>query len=390
MSLNKSQQNMQDAIKEVQEYNPPVNLPKKRFDHNPKYILLTGANGFLAVHLIEEMQNNTNAFIYCLIRGEDLEQAKHKLNTNVKRYEVKVDMSKLKVLHGDLAQENFGLSDDNWKDICNNVDWVIHNGAYVHHLQTHSRMSPTNVGSVKTVIKLATTNKLKSIHFVSTKFAACASDGKPQEGMPPIGGLAEPMSFGYVTTKWTGEWLLWKASSYGLPVSIYRIGVILGNSKNGIANYENNNYTHFIRGCIQMGYAPNSQNILEFLPVDIVAQSIVTLAKDNTDDKPKAWNVLNPDQFTWGDVVFPLIKKLGYTLEIIPVPDWYQKLEKVNESNSLYRLIGFHKKNHENKESPIECTHTSNKLKSLGINISPKIQDLFPLYFQYWHSVGLY
>ena len=48
------------------------------------------------------------------------------------------------------------------------IDVIIHNGAYVHHMHSYKSLKSENVDSTIELLKLAILNKPKSFHYVST------------------------------------------------------------------------------------------------------------------------------------------------------------------------------------------------------------------------------
>ncbi|MFM6209863.1 phosphopantetheine-binding protein, partial [Planktothrix sp.] len=61
----------------------PPNIPTF-FPQKPAHILLTGATGFLGIHLLAELLDKTEANIYCLIRDKSLEKAQAKIYQKLK------------------------------------------------------------------------------------------------------------------------------------------------------------------------------------------------------------------------------------------------------------------------------------------------------------------
>ena len=378
------------ALKVIQCYQAPFINAKESYNMPYKSILLTGANGYLGVHLINELIEKTDAIIYCGIRGDTLNNATEKLNDSFMVYNFSqyIGHKRLKVVLIDISKEQIGLSNKKWKLFASSLDAIYHNGAYVHHLQTFERMQPTNVASTEEIIKLAAEVKVKRIHFISTKYACINGiEDVGHEGMPSIAPLHQDLSFGYTNTKWASEWLLWKAKENGIPVDIYRLGQITGNSKTGISNYKNNNLTKFIIGCIDMGYAPNLQHQHEMIPVDIIAKSIIALSIQHYKNAT-AWNIVNDNQIAHADI-FTIMQGFGYDIEIINNNDWRVYLRKITEKNPLFPLISYYDNEENIKFIRIENSIAMSHLKKLDIYIPEDYKKLFKIYINYWREQGL-
>ena len=61
-------------------YFKKITKKEKNTIYHPKNILLTGATGFLGIHILEQLLENENGNIYCIIRDEPGITAKNKIN----------------------------------------------------------------------------------------------------------------------------------------------------------------------------------------------------------------------------------------------------------------------------------------------------------------------
>ncbi len=384
-------QNIMDGFAEIAAYNPTFNVSDlKKYNTDYKSIFITGANGFLAVHLLEEILNNTNAKVYCGVRAETDAQAITRLKEGIAQYDIRIeDFSRVIALRSNLTEENLGLSDKMWNKLCHEVDAIYHAGAYVHHLQTYQRMAPTNVESTKTVINMATTHKLKRIHFTSTKYANITNfSNEAHEGMPSVCPPHRELAFGYVVTKWVAEWLLFKASNAGVPVDIYRFGDVSGHSQTGVSNYQKNNLTRFILGCLQMKKAPYYSMFIDTVPVDYVVKSIFSLSKQKYEGA-NGWNIINPNHINYTEY-FKVIGELGYEFEMMEYNEWAKHLAQIDEYNLLAPLKNYYAKPSSLATIHIETTKTQHALRSNGIFIPIDYAQLLTNSFKYWKEVGFY
>lgn len=358
--------------------------------HDEKKIFLTGANGFLGLSLLYRLLKDTNSVIYCLLRGQSLQAAQKKIRDGFNTFypDETIDYNRIHVVIGDLSLENFGLSSATLKFLISNIDVIYHNGAQVHHLLNYETLRAENVISTFNLLKWAATERPKELHFISTISAATNIDGEgniselePDDRFP----LSEN---GYLLTKWVSEKLICKAAKKGVKIAIYRPGNITGHSQTGAIYPEKNHMLLLLKGCLQLGMAPMWDNILEMTPVDLVAQSIVSLSLQNTTTTPQVFNLSNPVGLNWNEY-FNLVKQEGYPLELVPHAVWSEAIANTTEDNSLFLLKHFHLGYH-SSSAKVVTERTQRQLQSLKILFPTKneIQGLVKKYLQYLSHCG--
>ncbi|MFF2554018.1 amino acid adenylation domain-containing protein [Nocardia sp. NPDC058058] len=235
---------------------------------DPESILLTGATGFLGAFLLRELLEQTQATIYCLVRAADADTAHARILANARRYRIDlaVHATRIVAVPGDLAQPRLGLTQDRFDDLSRRMDVIYHNGAQVNHLEPYSRMRAANVAGTAEVLRLAAQDRVKPVHYVST--------GSIPDGPPPTSGPM-PGVPGYVLTKWIGEELVRTGAQRGIPTTIYRPGLITGDSRTGATATDDAWWT-MLRAMLLLGQAPDlGAGAVEMVPVDHVAAAIV-------------------------------------------------------------------------------------------------------------------
>lgn len=91
------------------------------------------------------------------------------------------------------------------------------------------------------------------------------------------------LSNGYTQSKWVAEKLMTKASRSGLPVVIYRLGSICGNTKTGVCN-RYDLHTLLLAAILKTGYYPTvaTNSVFNGLSDDFTAKSIIYLSRKQT------------------------------------------------------------------------------------------------------------
>lgn len=102
----------------------------------PVTVFLTGATGFLGASIVRDLLSRSTQVkrVICLVRASDNASAMTRLKQSLADRGLWNDQwstqSCLSTVAGDLDKENFGLGDF-WSTLANEVDVIIHNGAWV-------------------------------------------------------------------------------------------------------------------------------------------------------------------------------------------------------------------------------------------------------------------
>ncbi|MBK7992399.1 MAG: amino acid adenylation domain-containing protein [Blastocatellia bacterium] len=343
----------------------------------PNNIFLTGATGFLGAFLLVELINQTNAQIYCLVRAANLELAQERLIERMKFYELwnEAFSSRISVLVGDLSQPRFGLSEETFDKLAANIDVIYHVGATVNFIYSYQVLKPANVFGTQEVLRLASKTKVKPVHFTSTSSVFEGFNGGKTVFEYDEINLEASFSTGYTQTKVVSEKIIEIARQRGLPVSIYRLDLVGGHSKTGVAN-TSDFIALLIKGCIQYGSAPLLNSVFDLTPVDFACNAIVTLSKQ-TNQIGKNFHLLNPYPPS-ASGLFDWVRSFGYDLEAKPFREWQTEITSQNTlkpENALYTLIPFIKElrlDQEDEFFTFDVHQTEEALLPLQI-ICPKI-----------------
>jgi amino acid adenylation domain-containing protein/thioester reductase-like protein len=304
---------------------------------NPQNIFLTGANGFLGGYLLEELLNKTTATIYCLVRAGSNAEAEHKLFSSLKEKYIAVDAIKHRIvaLAGDLAQPHFALSEETFALLTKEIDVIYHNGAAVNFLYPYEFLKAANVDSVKEVLHLAKTTRLKPVHYIST--LAVFASLHLKRSITVINedqqlDFGDQLFMGYPETKWVAEKLLCEAKKRGFPICIYRFMEVTGHSKTGVSNTKSLDMA-FLKGCIEMGLTGDLPMKKYYTPVDYLAQAIVYLSQQTT-SVGQNFHLHNPNPISQQELV-KILNDFGYPIDCSPHDTWVQKIVQASQ-NSLY------------------------------------------------------
>jgi nucleoside-diphosphate-sugar epimerase len=194
---------------------------------------------------------------------------------------------------------------------------VVHCGATVNWLLNYEAIRGPNVLGTAELIDLASDQFLKPFVFVST-----ASTGYTEEGemLPPSQILR---SNPYAISKWVAEKLVRRAGKAGLPISIFKPGMITGSSTTGASNpsslsslfvrdhwgvltslaikFAADYVSRYIRGLLRTRTFFHSSLNVELIPVDFVAKVIVALGLA-TQSNQMTYHIANNNTITYSQL----------------------------------------------------------------------------------------
>ena len=256
-------------------------------------VFLTGATGFVGAYLLDELLRQTSARIYCLVRADDVKTGARRLHAALAQYGLETADFDSRVIPvpGDLGLPAFGLSEEQFELLAQQIDAIYHNGAWVNHVYPYSVLKKANVEGTREALRLACHVRTKPLHFISS----LSVFGPEITEMYEDAELDRPelLENGYVESKWVGDKLVALAGKRGLPVTIHRVSGATGITENGFSHV-NDNFFRRVLTTFQLGIGLDTPLIDDnMVPVDFVGRAIVYLSGQR-DSLGKAFHVGNP------------------------------------------------------------------------------------------------
>jgi len=370
-------------------YSPSQALPKK--------IFLTGATGFLGSFLLCELLQQTQADVYCLVRAKDLAHANEKLRKvlTASHPDMQIASERIIPVVGDLAQPQLGLSSQQLAHLAECCDMIYHGGANVNLLYPYTALYAPNVQGTHEILKLAAMGKPKPVHYLSTLdvFESLASTGVREFFEDANIAQGSGISGGYAQSKWVAEQMMKRAAERGLPVCIFRPGMVTGHSQSGYSN-TSDILCRLVKSLSELQQAPTLNLMIDMTPVDYVSRAIAAISLQ-PQSLGKTFHVVNPQPMPFRSIV-KTINSCGCKVRPVPYPQWQEQLKV--QQNALSPLAAMIKEDSEDKKTCLElwlggndrfdCSNTQSSLKNIDIACPPANEELLFTYLTYFFECG--
>ncbi len=368
---------------------------------NPGNILLTGATGFLGMHILSEFIKKEKGNIYCLVREEPGLTAQAKLLQKLHYYfgnkYDKLLGKRIFAITGDISMPGFGLNQEELLNISNNISVVINTAARVTHYGNYSDFYNSNVKSVIHTIEFCKSFNKKLYHISTLSVSGNAFDAEFvkqtsdeikyfNENSLYIGQSLENV---YLKTKFEAECLILDAILDGLDAYILRVGNLMPRLKDGLfqENFSDNAFINRIIAFIKIGIVPTSllENYLEFTPIDTISTAILKLLT-HPNTNTRIYHLFNHNH-VYINTCINYFKTLNSNLKIVDEQEFEKHINRIlhnqKEKKNLNLLINDMDKDlHLSYKSNIivKSDYTIKYLSKLGFNW-PKINDKYMIKF---------
>ncbi len=342
-------------------------------------VLLTGATGYLGIHILRELIDSDAPNIYCLVRGKAQDKAESRLRTLLFYYFAdsfkQLFGTRIHVILGDVTQDI---------DPTLPIDTVFNCAAIVKHFSEGTEIEDVNIGGARRCVDFCITTGAKLVHIstASTRglWAGEAHDETFTEQRLYMG---QYLGNKYIYSKFMAERLILDAVAlHGLSAKIMRVGNLAARSTDGEfqANFATNSFMGRIKVYNMLGCCPYAMRNkrVEFSPINEVARAIVLLSTT-----PKECTVFHPynihGQFL-GDVLTGLTT-VGGGVRFVEQEDFAQAMEAAKDdpvkAKQMSSLLAYQDMAHGQKTTDVarDNDYTTQVLYRLDFAWSPTSWD---------------
>jgi nucleoside-diphosphate-sugar epimerase len=261
-------------------------------DGAQRTVLLTGASGVIGKAVAEEL---TDHYVIGLVHSDtDVPEADE-------------------VIQADLGKARLGLSEQDWYELADRVDVIVHSGALTEWGQPRDRYQNINIDGTQRVIDLAKRGAAP-VHLISTCFVHAIE----RDALHLLGpdNVVAP----YIWSKLEAERLLTES---GVPHSVYRPTNLVGDSRTGASSRPQivqvmSNW--FCRG--KAPYFPaHPGNLVDIVSLDVTALAVTRAVA--TDDLGRLYWITNgPDAMTVEqaqEILLDHARENGRDIDAVPI-----------------------------------------------------------------------
>ena len=345
--------------------------------------LLTGATGYLGIHVLKELIDSDAQEIYCMVRDKDLNGAEHRLKTLMFYYfENTYDElfgKRLHIVLGDVTNDLTTL-------VQAKIDTVFNCAAVVKHFSEGTEIEDVNVGGAQRCVDFCVATGAKLVH-IST---ASTRGLNVNSSMDPGYVFTEQRLYGgqylgnqYIHSKFLAERAVLQAvAEKGLVAKVIRVGNLSARSTDGEfqINFSTNAFMGRIKVYNMLGCFPYSmyEQEVEFSPINEVARAIILLA--TTPTSCCVFHAYNNHSQFFGDVLSGL-SNVGTDIRLVEDKEYEETLEQAGndpqKAKMLSSLLAYQDMAHGMKAEFVNIAnqYTSQVLYRLGFKWSATTWD---------------
>ena len=304
-------------------------------------VLLTGATGYLGIHVLRELIDTDAPTITCLVRGKDQEAAERRLKNLLFYYFEKsfkeLFGSRIFVVNGDVTQDITTLT---FK-----IDTVFNCAANVKHFSKTSDIEDVNIGGAQRCVEFCLKTGARLVHVSTTSVAELWIIRNSGEEIPKLDErkfwFGQFLDNRYIHSKFLAERLVLDAvAHHGLNGKVMRVGNLAPRSYDGEfqANFNSNSFMGRLKVFYTLGCCSYNDydELTEMSPIDETARAVVLLA--TTPKECTVFQPFNNHTELFGDLL-QRMNKVGKEIRFVEDDEFEKALAEAGQDPEKAKLL---------------------------------------------------
>ena len=311
-------------------------------------VMITGATGFLGIHILKAYLDNYDGKVYCLVRKGAYESMEKRMMHMLMYYFdnpcEELFKDRIVCVDGDITSKEQVESFAAYK-----FQTLINCAACVKHFAAGDVLEKINVHGVENLIDFCKNNGRRLIQISTVSVAGEGSNGVPP--MDRVFGendlyIGQSITNEYIRTKFLAERAVLEAVSGGLDAKIIRVGNLMSRNSDGEfqINFITNGFLRSLRGYKAVGKFPmgSMHEIAELSPIDSTALAVLKLVQ--TDRRFTVFHACNSHHIYMADLIYAM-RKYGFKLDIVKDEEFEEAVKEFakngNDSDAVSGLIAY-------------------------------------------------
>ena len=346
-------------------------------------VLLTGATGYLGIHVLQELIQSDAENIYCLVRDKNMDAAEHRLKTLLFYYfESTYDElfgKRLHIVLGDVTNDLTTL-------VQAKIDTVFNCAAVVKHFSEGTEIEDVNIGGAQRCVDLCLKTGARLVHISTYSTSGLnVNDTMAPDYVFTEQRLYDGQYLGnqYVHSKFLAERIVLQSIvEDGLSAKVIRVGNLAARTSDGEfqINFSTNSFMGRIKVYNMLGCFPYSlyESKVEFSPIDETAHAIILLS--STPKECCVFHAYNSHTQFLGDVLSGF-NNLGTDIRLVEDEEYNATMESAGndpqKAKTLSSMLAYQDMAHgmRVKQVVVSNPYTTQVLYRLGFKWSPTTWD---------------
>ena len=328
-------------------------------------VLLTGATGFLGVHILSEILKR-DVKVICLVRS------RQRFEKHFRYYFGDSDVSGVRLVLGNIEKEHFGLSETAYSALCDEVDCVFHVAANVHHAGDYADLERTNVTGTKNVIAFCLDADAVLQHTSTVSLHGAGTTKQRYENSifdESILDICQRYADNvYIHSKYIAEQEVISARLKGLKANIYRIGNLTWRVSDGLfqKNESDNGFLHRMKAVLKLGQINENMDKFptDLTAVDECARGFVSLAFTGATNE--IFHMFNPNYLETNE----LFERLDRPYRTVSTLETIETLYANQDDRDLHVYLFYLIISAKSKNIEMRCDKTVSLLRETGFEWS--------------------